>query len=314
MGPVHDLSLIFLIGFLLDAVIGDPQSPLHPVTLFGRYAGFLERKIRPLAGNGRVSGGIAWIAATLPVTALAGLAGWGLGVFGAGACLFVSIALRSLLEHADAIRIPLQKGDLEGGRSALARIVSRRTENLTESEVVRGAIESLSENLTDAVTSPCFWCVIGYLLGGVPGAAAGSVFLRAVNTLDACWGYRNERYRFFGSVAARTDDGVHWIPARMTALAIALVSGHPFRTFGCAWRHRHDHPSPNSCWSMAAFAGALRIRLGGPTRYEDGVENYPYWGTGKMELNISDLIAAEHLALRSALAFAALAWSLGIWI
>ena len=180
--------------------------------------------------------------------------------------------------------------------------------------MVRGAIESLSENLTDAVTSPCFWCVIGYLLGGVPGAAAGSVFLRAVNTLDACWGYRNERYRFFGSVAARTDDGVHWIPARMTALAIALVSGHPFRTFGCAWRHRHDHPSPNSCWSMAAFAGALRIRLGGPTRYEDGVENYPYWGTGKMELNISDLVAAEHLALRSALAFAALAWSMGIWI
>lgn len=314
MGPVHDLSLIFLIGFLLDAVIGDPQSPLHPVALFGRYAGFLERKIRPLAGNGRVSGGIAWIAATLPVTVLAGVAGWGLGVFGAGACLFVSIALRSLLEHADAIRIPLQKGDLEGGRSALARIVSRRTENLTESEVVRGAIESLSENLTDAVTSPCFWCVIGYLLGGVPGAAAGSVFLRAVNTLDACWGYRNERYRFFGSVAARADDGVHWIPARMTALAIALVSGHPFRTFGCAWRHRHDHPSPNSCWSMAAFAGALRIRLGGPTWYEDGVEDYPYWGTGKMELSISDLVAAEHLALRSALAFAAIAWSMGIWI
>lgn len=314
MGPVHDLSLIFLIGFLLDAVIGDPQSPLHPVALFGRYAGFLERKIRPLAGNGRCAGGIAWIAATLPVTALAGLAGWGLGVFGAGACLFVSIALRSLLEHADAIRIPLQKGDTEGGRNALARIVSRRTENLTESEVVRGAIESLSENLTDAVTSPCFWCVIGYLLGGVPGAAAGSVFLRAVNTLDACWGYRNERYRVFGSVAARTDDGVHWIPARMTALAIALVSGHPFRTFRCAWRHRHDHPSPNSCWSMAAFAGALRIRLGGPTRYEDGVENYPYWGTGKMVLNISDLVAAEQLALRSALAFAALAWSMGIWI
>ena len=314
MGPVHDLSLIFLIGFLLDAVIGDPQSPLHPVALFGRYAGFLERKIRPLAGNGRFAGGIAWIAATLPVTALAGWAGWGLGVFGAGACLFVSIALRSLLEYADAIRIPLQKGDLDGGRNALARIVSRRTENLPESEVVRGAIESLSENLTDAVTSPCFWCVIGYLLGGVPGAAAGSVFLRAVNTLDACWGYRNERYRFFGCVAARADDGVHWMPARMTALTIALVSGHPFRTFGCAWRHRHDHPSPSSCWSMAAFAGALRIRLGGPTRYEDGVENYPYWGAGKMELSISDLVAAEHLALRSALAFAALAWSMGIWI
>ncbi len=311
---VHDLILIFLIAFLLDVLIGDPHSRFHPVALFGKYAQKVEMLVRRWFGGGRFAGFLAWLLAVVPVTALA----WGitvkLGIVAAGIFLYIAIALRSLLDHSAAIRNPLQNNELEDGRFALSRIVSRKTAGLTESEVVRGGIESIGENLIDAVTSACFWCAVGYGIGGVPGVAAGAVFLRALNTLDAGWGYKNERYLRFGWFAARFDDFAHWIPARLTAVAIALASGHPLRTLRCAWRHRHDHPSPNSCWGMAAFAGALGIRLGGPTEYPDGLEMYPFWGDGRAELFPLDLLAAERLALRSALIFVMIVWSAGIWL
>ena len=314
MRSVHDLIVIFLIAFLLDVLFGDPHSRFHPVALFGSYARRVETVVRKLCGNGRLAGICAWCLTVIPVTALAWTVTAWCGIAAAGAFLYISIALRSLLDHSAAIRVPLRSGDLEEGRHALSMIVSRKTEDLPESEIVRGGIESLGENLIDAVASACFWCAAGYGIGGVPGAAAGAVFLRALNTLDACWGYRNDRYLRFGWFAARFDDAAHWIPARLTAVAIALASGHPARVLCCAWRHRNDHPSPNSCWGMAAFAGALGIRLGGPTEYPDGPESYPYWGDGRAELDSSDLLAVERLALRSALIFVILIWSVGIWL
>lgn len=314
MRSVHDLIVIFLIAFLLDVLFGDPHSRFHPVALFGSYARRVETAVRKLCGTVRFAGICAWCLTVIPVTALAWTVTVWCGIVAAGVFLYISIALRSLLDHSAAIRVPLRSGDLEEGRRALSMIVSRKTEGLPESEIVRGGIESLGENLIDAVASACFWCAAGYGIGGVPGAAAGAVFLRALNTLDACWGYRNDRYLRFGWFAARFDDAAHWIPARLTAVAIALASGHPVRVLRCAWRHRNDHPSPNSCWGMAAFAGALGIRLGGPTEYPDGPESYPYWGDGRTELDSSDLLAAERLALRSALIFVILIWSVGIWL
>lgn len=314
MRSVHDLIVIFLIAFLLDVLFGDPHSRFHPVALFGSYARCVETAVRKLCGNERFAGICAWCLTVIPVTALAWTVTVWCGIAAAGVFLYISIALRSLLDHSAAIRVPLRSGDLEEGRRALSMIVSRKTEGLPESEIVRGGIESLGENLIDAVASACFWCAAGYGIGGVPGAAAGAVFLRTLNTLDACWGYRNDRYLRFGWFAARFDDAAHWIPARLTAVVIALASGHPVRVLCCAWRHRNDHPSPNSCWGMAAFAGALGIRLGGPTEYPDGPESYPYWGDGRTELDSSDLLAAERLALRSALIFVILIWSVGIWL
>ena len=141
----------------------------------------------------------------------------------------------------------------------------------------------------------------------MPGAAAGGVFLRCVNTLDACWGYRNERYLAFGRVAAKTDDWIHFLPARLTLIAIALAAplfgGSLLQTLRIGWKHRKDHPSPNSCYGMAGFAGALQIRLGGPTAYSDGVEFYPVWGEGRSELTWKDLHRAEGLAVSAALIF-----------
>ena len=133
------------------------------------------------------------------------------------------------------------------------------------------------------------------------------MFLREVNTLDACWGYKDERYLYFGRTAAKADDWVHFLPARMTlpaiALATLLTDGSFTQCLQTGWKHRKDHPSPNSCFGMAGFAGALKIRLGGPTRYPDGMENYPYWGEGRSELNWRDLRRAELLALTAAISF-----------
>ena len=317
------LILIFGIAFLLDLLFGDPHSQFHPVALFGRFAGLVELVCRFQFGNGVRSGVIAWLIAVGLVTWLGysltwllnGLS-WVLGIVAAGTCFYISIAMRSLLEHSIRIRNSLEKKDLSGARCALGMIVSRNTGNLSESEIIRGGIESIGENLIDAVNSACFWTVLGFLAGGVPGAAAGALFLRAVNTLDACWGYKSEHYLKFGKVAARVDDAVHWIPARLTALAVAVAALflrlRPLSALKMAWRHRADHPSPNSCWGMAAFAGALGIRLGGPTDYSDGREQYPYWGDGRKELIANDLRLAEHLALLSAMIFAAFLLGVGL--
>ena len=307
--PLYLLSV-----FITDAVFGDPHSAYHPVALFGKAAGGVEKFCRKYLGNGIFSGFAGWLILTLPVSFFAWLsvsmllrlnfyAGFAFAVL----IGWSTVALKSLTDHARKIRIPLEKGDLPAARHALSMIVSRETKDLPLSQIVRGGIESVGENLIDAVTSPFFWMLPGWLFGGLPGAAACAVFLRTVNTLDACWGYKTERYLLFGRIAARADDLIHFIPARLTlpaiAAAAALTGGSALEAFRKAIRHRHDHPSPNSGYGMASFAGALRIQLGGPTNYGGEIENYPVWGDGRAELLPHDLKRAERLAKVSALLF-----------
>ncbi|MBQ7694542.1 MAG: cobalamin biosynthesis protein CobD [Lentisphaeria bacterium] len=311
-----DCTLYILLAavFVADALLGEPPNAWHPVAWFGRLAALTEKLFRKLCGNGVLSGALAWACLTLPIPLLFAFltafaenrsrwGGFALGVL----CCYFCVALRSLHDHGERIRRPLLRGDLTAARRALAMIVSRDTEDLSGSEIVRGAVESVGENLIDAVTSAWFWIVAGYAVRGLPGAVFGALFLRTVNTLDACWGYKNERYGRFGRVAARTDDAVHFIPARLTLLAIALsaplVKGRFTETLRIGWRHRHDHPSPNSGYGMAGFAGALKIRLGGPTVYGGEVENYPFWGDGRKELLPGDLRRAEILAWAASLIF-----------
>lgn len=309
-----EFALLLFFVFLLDSLLGDPHSGFHPVALFGRLAGKTEIICRKVFGNGIVSGVIAWSCLTVPAALLAGgfvkFAGqWGMlsAWLTTGVILYFTVALKSLTDHAEKIRLALEQGDLPGARRALSMIVSRDTGGLSASDVARGAIESLGENLTDAVTSAFFWAFLGYLAGGLPGAAAGAVFLRAVNTLDACWGYKNERYLLFGRMAARADDAVHFLPARLTLLVIAaaspLTGGNPLRTLKTGLRDGASHPSPNSGHGMAAFAGALGLRLGGPTVYQGEPENYPYWGTGRAALVPEDIQRAEFLARASGILF-----------
>ena len=299
---------------VLDLLLGEPPNAWHPVAWFGRAATGVEKLCRKLFGNGIFSGACAWLFMTaIPACAAFFLVRFAMhlnlyaGFFLAAFLVYMTIALRSLIDHSRRIRLPLMRGDLESARKALAMVVSRKTTDLPESEIVRGGIESLGENLIDAVTSALFWMTIGYIAGGWPGAAAGAVFLRCVNTLDACWGYKDERFLYFGRTAAKTDDWIHFIPARITLAAIAAASilsgGNPLETLRIGWKHRKDHPSPNSCYGMAGFAGALKIKLGGPTLYPDGMEDYPYWGEGRSELNRNDLRRAEILTVTSSVFF-----------
>lgn len=312
---MKEFSLLLIAVIALDLLLGEPPNDWHPVAWFGRAAAGLEKLCRRLFGNGIFSGFLAWLVMTLiPGGAAFLLVRYGLKIhwlMGFALCAlagYFCVALRSLLDHSRRIRKPLAAGDLPAARRALAMIVSRKTDSLSESEIVRGGVESISENLIDAVTSALFWMAAGFALGGLPGAAAGAVFLRCVNTLDACWGYKDGRYLLFGRTAAKLDDWIHFIPARLTLPAIAsaaLLTGGSFtQCLKTGWKHRNDHPSPNSCYGMAGFAGALKIRLGGPTLYPDGMEEYPYWGDGRAELERRDLGRAERLALVSTLVFA----------
>ena len=320
------MNLLYLmtLALLFDALFGDPHSAWHPVALFGRAAAPVERFSRKKFRSELAAGFIGWVilvggatAAAYLVVRIAVSFSEIAGILAGAMILYFTIALRSLVDHARAIARPLQNGNLSRARKALSMIVSRDTATLNESETVRGAIESLGENLIDAVTSALFFAVLGYLVAGVAGAAAGAVFLRAANTLDACWGYRNRRYLLFGRFAARADDVLHFIPARLTLPAIAvaalLLRMDAAGALKAGIRHRHDHPSPNSCWGMAGFAGALGIRLGGPTIYGGVREPYPYWGKGRRKLNCQDLLRAEYLTIVSALVFAAFATGLGVW-
>jgi len=213
-----------------------------------------------------------------------------LGIWAAVFCVYISIALKSLLTHARAVEKPLKNGFLGKARHEIGMITSRDTVMLDENGIIRSCIESIGENIIDGVTSAIFYAALGWYFGGVPGAAAAAVFYRAANTLDATFGYKNSRYRSFGTFPARLDDVLNFIPARLTLAAIyiaALWCGlYADNAARCAWNDRKKHPSLNSAWGMAAFAGALGVQLGGPTCYKGIWKQYPQWGIKYEELNI----------------------------
>ena len=311
---MKEYFLILSTALALDVAFGDPGGRWHPVALFGSFAAHCERCARKWLGGGILAGLTLWLILVVFFSVLFGVfvaflgKNWYFsGIFGSAITLYFCISLRSLCSHAAAVRRELQRGELARARQKLSLFVSRKTDSLDEPGIARGAIESLGENLCDAVTAPLFFATCGWLLGGAAGAAVGAVMYRIINTLDAMWGYRNNDYERFGKVAARMDDIANFIPARLTLPAIALgaflTGGAAVGALICGWRFRRAHPSPNSCWGMAAYAGALRVQLGGATEYESGVENYPHIGLGGNKLDGFTIRAAERLTWVSSLLF-----------
>jgi len=281
-------------ALVLDRLVGEPSR--HPLAAFGRVVQATEaRWYAPTVRRGA-------LLAVLLVFPLAVVAGWlgTLPVVGwpvEVALLWLAVGGRSLVDHAGAVAAPLARGDLDGARAAVAMLVSRDPAALEEEGIAAAATESVLENGNDAVIAALFW----YLVAG----AGGLVAFRLFNTLDAMWGYRTDRYHRFGRIAARADDLLGWLPARLTAAAYA-VAGHTRRAIRC-WRTQGRRwKSPNAGPVMAAGAGALGIRLGGPAPYHGRTEVRPALGEGPAATAV-DIHRAGELLQRATLGLVALA-------
>lgn len=291
------LAWLLAAGVGLDLLLGEVRR-WHPLIGFGKLAGWLEQRCNH--GRGLIArGALAWLLAVLPATALAWwCANWG-GMLVHALLLYFCLGLRSLREHTLPIFHALQSGDLACARELTARIVSRDTRNEDASGLAKAGAESLLENGNDAVFATLFCFLIG---GG-----AGAVLFRLANTLDAMWGYRSERYNLFGRVAARVDDVLNYVPARLTALSYLLLA--PNRGQARAWRcWRSQAPgwgSPNAGPVMASGAGALGIALGGAATYDGELEQRPLLGCGAAAVP-RDILRAWRLVLGSVLLWVAL--------
>ncbi len=274
---------ILLGGFLLDLALGDPQGWPHPVRGIGWLVRQSERVTRAGIRNARLAGAmtaVAVVVASAGATALALLLARAVGPAFETALgmviVYTCLGARDLSGHASRVVRSLGKGDLARARRNVGMMVSRETSALDANGVSRAAIESVAENLVDGVLAPLFFAA---LLGPV-----GAVAFKAVSTMDSMIGKRNERYREFGTVAARADDVLNFIPARVALLIIALgawlvrLEGSAALRIG--WRDRGNHDSPNSAWSEAAFAGALGVRLGGADSYDGRWVTHPALGDG----------------------------------
>lgn len=278
------MALLLLIALVIDKRWGEPVVALHPVVWMGAYLTFFGLRITRLSSwlafvfgalawwlGAVVVGLLAWTTQTVWLSvidrlyagALSGWAGWTGTVLGTLLVAWLvkcMLSWRMLHDEVGAVEAALQQS-LESGRERLSWLVSRDTTALTASEVRESAIESLAENLNDSVVAPIFW----FVLFGLPGA----VVYRFANTADAMWGYRGLRHgvnwEWAGKWAARADDVLSWIPARLTALLLALVVGGV--NFKALRREARKTPSPNSGWPMAVMALALNIRLGKPGLY-----------------------------------------------
>jgi len=293
-------------ALLLDAAFGEPRR-WHPLVGFGQAARALEARMNRAGKGGHARGVVAPAALVLPPVALAVLfvlmaAPW-LEALVATIVLSVAVGWRSLREHAQAVATPLAAGELADARRAVARMVSRDSSRLDEAGVANAATESVLENGADAVFASLFWC----LLAGIPGV----LLHRLVNTLDAMWGYRNDRFLRFGWAAARLDDVLNWVPARLTAVSYALCGRLP-SAMRCWRTQARNWESPNAGPVMAAGAGALGLRLGGPAPYASGWRQRPVLGQGRAP-TAADLQAATRLVDRAvALWLAALLVASGI--
>ncbi|TNF19404.1 MAG: cobalamin biosynthesis protein CobD [Rhodobacteraceae bacterium] len=272
------LAAMMLLACGIDAAIGWPAWLYarigHPVTWIGAVIAGLEarwnrgtpsqRLRRGALTTGVVTGGVALLALMVH---LALPEGW-IGILLGGLLAWPFVALRAMHDHVAAVAAPLVRGDLEAARQAVAMIVGRDPARLDAAGVARAALESLAENTSDGIVAPVFWGCIA----GLPGIAA----YKAINTLDSMIGHRNARYAQFGKVAARLDDLVNLVPARLTGVGFALVGPRPGASLRVMWRDARHHRSPNAGWPEAALAGALGVRLSGPRRYGDRVAEEPW--------------------------------------
>ena len=307
-------AMVMLLAFCLDLVMGDPRWLPHPVREMGRAISALEKGLRGLfpatPGGERAAGAV--LALVLPVGSFwlgwavlwlcDRLAPW-LGLAAEVLLCSQCLAARELKKESMAVYRELERGDLSAARTAVGRIVGRDTGSLTAEGVTKAAVETVAENTSDGEIAPLFWMAIG----GAPLALA----YKAVNTMDSMVGYRNEKYQYFGTAAARLDDLVNWLPARMAALvmvALCPLAGLDAEGAFRVWRRdRKKHKSPNSAQTEAAMAGALGVQLAGDAWYFGELHHKPTLGDDLRPVRPADIKKADQLMYWTSGAFLLLA-------
>ena len=317
----------FAFAGILDQIFGDPRVAWHPICLIGNLISWTEKWTRPLfpktKSGERAAGSylvifVLLIATVAPLAIVAGL--YRLyplaGVLAECVLLYFTFAARSLERESMAVSDALGSGGLDAGRKAVSMIVGRDTEQLSEAGVIKAAVETVAENTSDGVIAPIFYA----LIGGAPLA----YFYKAVNTMDSMVGYKNDRYRYYGTAAARLDDLVNLIPARLSAILMMAVhtavkksrkwQGVQNRSFRDVWRiYRRDchaHASPNSAQTESVMAGVLGVQLAGDASYFGVVHHKPTIGDDLRPVERADIGRAVFLMKATAM----LGWVLALII
>jgi adenosylcobinamide-phosphate synthase len=296
------VSLVIILALLSDAVLGEPKR-WHPLVGFGRLANWVEHKVNlpqyaptPLA---RYLGLTAWFLVVVPIVAVitylekinavyfndAEVSSVVISVI----VVTIAIGAKSLTEHAKAVEVALVKRDLTLARKRIAMMVSRDTTESDEKAITKATVESVLENGSDAIFAALFW----FAVLGAPGV----VLYRLSNTLDAMWGYHTDRYHYFGWAAARIDDVLNWLPARLTAISYSLA-GSTRTALRCWSTQAKNWNGINPGVVMASGAGALKIKLGGVASYHGVLVPRPELGDGN-EAEVKDISRATRLVRHS---------------
>ena len=289
-----------IVGFIIDCIVGDPYCIPHPVVGIGKWISFFDKKLRCGKSNPKeVSRGaltvilVAAISTIIPALVL--VLAWFIHpilyfVINSIMCWQI-LAARQLLKEGRKVQKALEKGDTEGARYAVSMIVGRDTTVLDEKGIARAAVETVAENASDGVIAPLIWMIFF--------GAVGGFFYKSINTMDSMLGYKNEKYLYFGRAAAKTDDFVNYIPARISGLLMVITA--PFVGLNAknAWkifrRDRYKHASPNSAQTESACAGALGLRLAGDAVYGGVVHKKEYIGDALREIEPRDITRAGRL-------------------
>lgn len=298
-----ELSMMALaLGFLIDLLIGDPHWMYHPVRLIGALIAKTEKKLSewfPKTDVGQLSAGILLVIVVVLVSTfvpwlllfLSGKISIYFEFFLMTVMSYQLLATKSLKTESMKVYNELEQGDIKGARYAVSMIVGRDTENLTEEEVTKAAVETIAENTSDGIIAPLLFMAIG-------GPVAG-FFYKSINTMDSMVGYKNERYLYLGRAAAKLDDIVNYIPARLSAylmiVATEFTSFDGKEAYRIYKRDRYNHTSPNSAHTEAVMAGALGVQLAGDAYYFGKLHKKPKIGDSRRAIEPADIKNANQL-------------------
>lgn len=313
-----EISWYIVLGaFVLDLLIGDPRWLPHPVIGMGNAISFFEPRFRARIKHKVISGLFfavflilsTW-AVAFSVIKLAGMIHPVLGIVVQTGLLFFCFSIRTLEAEAVMVFEALNSKGIEAARKQVARIVGRQTDTLDENGITRACVETVAENFVDGFLSPLFFA----LIGGVPAAVA----YKMVNTLDSMVGYKNDRYLLFGKASARIDDAANFIPSKLAVLVISLAAGifslkKGWSAFKTGIMEGRQHKSPNAGYPEAAFAGALKMRLGGPNVYHGKMLEKPFIGSAFKSPGKGKIRQSCDLMLLSSLVAVAIS-SIFLWV